>query len=617
MRYLLLTTTFFFILGLTNVSGQTENVEFIANSKSTVNVGEQFRVVFTVNSKGKDFHIKPLQGFNILSGPNPSTSSSIQIINGKYTRTVSNSYTYYLVASQEGDFEIPPATIVINGKQYSSNSLKIKVVSSTTPSKPGTQGQGTKPGSSQGMASADLYIKASVDRNNAFIGEQIIVTYKIYTTVPIPQYSVNKYPSYSGFWAQDLKKDNERPSQQNEIINGRQYLVAEFKKVALFPLKSGKLTIEPINLNVVAQIRTQRQQRSRDPFFDSFFDDAFFGGGYQNIERVLKTNTITLNIKPLPLQDRPVDFKNAVGQFSFKSNIDKTKVKTNEAINLKFTIWGKGNIKLIDKLNINFPPDFEVYDPKTNNKINIANDGVNGVRTIEYLIIPRNAGNFMVQPVRFSYFDQKKKQYVTLSSPEYIISVEKIVVTPSDINYSGTAPEDIRYIGRDIRYIKSLPFTLYKTGSYFFASSLYFIFLIGSLIISLIILILWNNFQKQRSNIQLRKTRKATKVAKSRLKNAETYLKKRNEANFFNEVSLALWGYLSDKFNIPLSDLSMDSAHEALSLKGVKEEISSQFLDILNQCEYARFSPAGESGSMEKIYSEAILIISKTERGLK
>jgi hypothetical protein len=609
----------FIILILSLEDIQAQEIQFTASVKPVVRVGEQFRLTYDLNGEGKNFMPPDLSDFAILSGPNPSSSQSIQIINGQVTRTVSNSYTYYLRATKEGDYNIAPATVVVKGQRILSNALKIKVIAVSAQPPPTAH----RPSQQQGgqeysgtVSGDDVFIRASVDNKSPWQGQQVIVTYKIYTKIPISQYSMDKIPSYNSFWALDLMDENQKPLQHNEVIDGQQYVVADIKKVALFPMKNGELTIDPLEVDVVAQVQTMTR-RSNDPFFDHFFNDPFFGSNVQNIQKTLYGNALKINVKPLPLHNKPSDFSGAVGQFSFKSNIDRTDLKANEAVNLKFSITGKGNIKLLDNLNVSFPPDFEVYDPKINNNINKSGDGISGARTVEYLIIPRNAGDFTIKPVTFNYFDPDKEDYVTLSSPSFTLDVTKGVGQAAGITYSGVNQSDIEYIGSDIHYIDTHPFVLHRIGSFFFGSIQYILFLMGILLLALISLLSWNVYYKRRSNVKLLRNRKATKVARKRLQKAFGFLKASDEILFYNEIAPALWGYISDKFNISLSELSMDSVRVALESKNVREDIMKPFIATLDHCEYARFAPGDKSVNMDHIYHEALDVITRIERELK
>ncbi len=613
---------FILILIFFSKSVLADEVKFTASTRKIVEVGEQFQLTYILNAQGTNFRGPALNDFFVLSGPNTSSSSSIQVINGKMTQSVTNTFTYYLRAIKEGSLTISPASVKAGNKYYRSNALTIKVVKSGTntnvsqQSIAGQKGQQVQPQTRS--ETKDVFLKATANKTNPFQGEQVIVTYKIYTKVPIAQISIDKLSSFPGFWSKNLLDDNERLKQSTEIINGEEYITANIRKIALFPQKTAKLEIDPMELECIAQIRKQRtSRRTSDPFFDSFFNDPFFNRSYQNVEKSLKSNPLTINVKPLPLKNKPANFSGAVGNFTFKSSIDRTELKTNEAITLKYTISGKGNIELINKLNVSFPPDFEVYDPKITNRIKTSPLGVSGSCTFEYLLIPRNPGEFNIKPVYFSYFDINTKQYITKSTPDYPINVEKGSGTLANISYTGVNQEDIKYIGSDIRHIKSNILNLQKINVYFFGSTAFYLLMIIPVVFFILLIIIWKNHTKKRNNISLMKNKKATKVARKNLRKAHVFLKSGSKEEFYIEISQALWGYLSDKFNIPRAELSMDSVNEALLKKKVNEEIIRQFIDTLNNCEFARFAPGDSSSTMDKIYREALEIISKIERELK
>jgi hypothetical protein len=614
------TILFIFMAGMIPCVSSAQGIQFTASARQAVSVGEQFRLTFSVNADARDFKAPALGDFYILSGPNPSTSSNIQIINGQVSRSVTLSYTYILQAIKEGDFQIPPAVITVEGRQYESNPLSIKVSAAggqapQSPQPPPSSGS-RQPEELGDVGQSDVFVRTSVDNKNPYQGEQIIVIHRIYTRVGISQYGVEKFPSYNGFWTQELQNLQEAPNKHNEVINGQEYLVAEINKVALFPVKNGPLTIEPLELNIVAQVRRSSRSRSNDPF-DNFFNDPFFGGGYQNVQKRIASNPVTVDVRPLPTVNQPADFKGVVGKYTFRSNIDKTDVEVNEAINLKFTVLGEGNIRLIDELNVAFPPDFETYDPKVSFNLNKNPQGISGVKTFEYLIIPRNPGNFKIKPVVFSYFDPDQGTYISQTSPAYDINVRKGSSSGSGISYSGVVQEDVQYIGSDIRHIKNDPVVLQITGRSLFGSVAHILFIVVPLVLAVFSILFVKQRLRKRSNIHWMKTQKATKVARMRLKMASTYLKSLQEKEFYNEVSQALWGYISDKFNLPLADLSMNSVHETLKNKNIKDTIIEQFIETLNHCEYARFAPGEKSENMDKIYEEALNVISKTERELK
>ncbi|MCD4696560.1 MAG: BatD family protein [Bacteroidales bacterium] len=593
---------------------QAQNIRFIASSKNVVRTGERFQLVYTLNAEGKNFRPPSLDKFRVLGGPSTSTNSSIQIINGNVTRTVEYTYTYILQATTEGIFDITAAEITVEGKNIASNALKIQVVKSNA----AQQGQQGNSGSGQNNVieniKDEVFIRATASKLSPLQGEQVVVTYKLYYRIGISSPEFSKEPSFKGFWVNDLLKDKNFP-QYKENYKGQLFNVAEIKKVALFPQRTGKVTINPLELSCQVQVKAQNQKRSRDPF-ESFFNDPFFNR-YQTIEVEFKSNSVSLNIKPLPINNRPADFSGAVGKFDMSSSIDKTELAANEAINLKFSISGTGNVELVDKINVSFPPDFEVYDPKVTKNMNYDPKGVSGRKTFEYLIIPRTAGEFKIDPVKFVFFDLRKKQYITLTSPVYEISVEKGESGEANYTFSGTNQADIKYIGSDIRHIHTDNPGLKLTGSLFFGSVTFYILLAAPLILFVLFIIFWKNELKKRSNIALMRNRKATKVAQKRLKKAQLFLQENKQNEFYEEVSQALWGYLSDKFSIPLVHLSMDSVKETLLKKDVKDEIIDSFINTLNNCEYARFAPGESQANMENIYDEGVIIITTMEKELR
>ncbi|MEI7897047.1 MAG: BatD family protein [bacterium] len=608
---------------LSATSLQAQDIRLTGQARQVVAVGETFTLVYTLNAQGSGFRGPNIQGFDLISGPNTSTSSSIRSVNGSTTMSITYTFTYLLQANREGNFEIPAASVTVNGKQMSSNTVTIKVVKNANAS--GNQNQGTgnqnRGGASQGVVtgtSNDVYIKAFASNSNPMQGEGIVVTYKIFTKVPIAQINISKLSSFSGFWSQNLMKENDKLQQSQQVIDGEQYIVADIRKIALFPLKSGRLVIDPLELACVAQVRRQTKTKTGDPFFDDFFNDSFFNSGVANVEKTLKSNPVVITVKPLPEEGKPTDFSGAVGSFTFHSEVDKTRLKTNEAVTLKCTVSGRGNIQLIDKMNVSFPPDFESYDPKVTSDIQTTAAGISGNQVFEYLLIPRKPGKFSIKPITFSYFDLDKKRYVSLSSPEFALDVEKGSGEAGAVmTYSGANKEEIKYIGSDIRHIKDTNFSMVIAGSRFFLSLGFWMLLVVPLVLFLLFLVLWRKLAARRSDTVLMKNLKATKIARKRLQKAEEFQKANQQDNFYIAISQALWGYLSDKFSIPMAELSIDSVHEALVRKNVSETIISQFADTLNNTEFSRFAPGEKTVNMERIYNEALEIITKMERELR
>ena len=586
------------------VSAQ-DDVSFKVICKKQVVVGEQFQVSYELSGDGKNFEAPNFVNFEIISGPFHSTSSSIQIINGSASKTTTLTYSYYLRALKEGEFTIPAATITVNKKKVKSTTATITVGKSSSVASGGSSSAGT---------GKEVFLEAMPNKKSAYLGEQIMLTYKIYYNIPISNLSISKAPSYSGFWTKDVTDNNGVLQQSSTVKNGQEYHVATIQEIVLIPQKAGTLTIDPLDITCVAQIRTERQrQQGYDPF-ENFFGDVM-GTSYTNVKKDMKSQPIDIEVKPLPIAEKPASFKGAVGQFTFTSRIDKTELKSNDAFTITYTVSGKGNIDLLDIPRPVFPPDFEVYDPKitTNSKNNSY--GISGTKTAEYVVIPRVSGDFTINPMEFSYFDPSKGKYAALMSDGYELHVERSANEGSSgIIYAG-GQEAIKVVGNDINHIKTIA-SLRKGGILLFASPLYFILMAAMIVIFATAMILHKRINKFNQNQVLVRNRKATKIAKKRLKNAYSYLKIKDQNHFYEELSQALWGYISDKLNISRSQLSMDTVREMMNGKNVPEDIVNQFIDLLNSCEFARFAPGAPGKKMDDLYQKGIEVITKAEKNL-
>ncbi len=600
------------------------NVKLTASSKPVVSVGERFQITYEVNADGRNFTSPDFGSLTVLSGPNTSTSSSIQIINGKMEQSYSKTYSFIVQATAEGEVTVPPASVIVEGKKYTSNSLKIKVVKGSAPAA-SSQGSGNKSsgvtsrssGNTGILQNDDVYVKASVSKTNPYIGEQVIVTYTLYTRVPISNLILNKAPSFTGFWSKSLTDNKTQLKPRKQIINGQEYTVAEITRYALFPQKPGVLTIDPAELQCTAQIRINTpRKRTNDPF-EEFFNDPFFNRNVRNVETTLRSKPIKIKVKPLPEKGKPENFGGAVGDFTFKSSIDRDNLKANEALTLTFTVIGKGNLELLDLPAPEFPSDFEVYDPKVSSNIKTRKSGISGSKKFEYLAIPRTPGDFVIKPVTFTFFNPAEKKYYSFSSGEFRIHVEKGDKNASAVTYSSSAQEDIKFIGKDIRHIKNGPFDLIPANIFFFESNVFYIMLVLPVVLLLLVIILWKRQEKRQSNVSMMKTRKANKVARTRLHKAEKFRKEGKEKEFYDEIAQALWGYIADKFSIPQANLSIETVKETLTGKGAEEKIVDNFVNTLNNIEFARFAPGEKSGKMDTVYKEALNTISQAEKGLK
>ncbi len=585
-------------------------------SKNPVTVGERFQVTFTINSDGSNFKGPDFKGFSVLSGPNQS--QNIQIINGAMSRTLS--FSYVLTAEKTGEYTISPAYINSNGKQIKSNSIQIKVLPETDAQKQIRQQESDQEKSLGNQAlqilKDNIFIKLSVSKRDVYQGEQITVTYKLYINpqLNIAQINPSKIPSFNGFWTQELNVD--KVNWQREIVNGVAFNSAIIKQVVLFPQRTGKLIIEPYEFDVIARLKVQSGRRSNDPF-SSFFDDPFFGGSYRDFPYKPKSESYSINVKPLQGKT-PDEFAGAVGNLTMDAWLDKNEVKAGDPITLKVKISGRGNMKLIEPLKVNFPPDFEVYDPKTIDNISVSAGGVTGNISFEYLFIPRNAGDFKIGPVVFSYFDLSNNEFKTIQSNEFDIKVEKGDNSSNSGNVvSGVRKEEVQFIGKDIRFIKLAAPNFTKNRKSFIFTGIFWLLLLLPLILFLIIIFWLRKRRKLHANISLFKNKRATKISKKRLSTAKKYMAKSEQEKFYEEINRALWGYLSDKLGMPNSELTKDKARETLTNYGVEEYYISEFLSTLDSAEFARYAPSSGGGGMDTIYRSAVKVITDLEGVLK
>lgn len=596
-----------------------QEVSFTVKAPNRVAEGQRFSISFIANADIDEFRAPAFTGFQMLSGPSRSQNSSISFVNGKVSQNITISYNYILYAKAKGSYPVGAATCSVDGKEYNTREFTIDVIAGNNTNTSSGRGASSQSPDLVTVDDEQLFIEAFIDKKKVYQGEQILLTHKIFTLVPVSNLSVDKLSSYPGFWSINLLDNNQQLKQYNQEINGKDYIVADLKREAIFAQKTGKIEIPAMELSCVAKIPTNKKRTaSNDPFFDSFFNDPFFNNAYHSIEKKLFTKNFTVEVLPLPAQGKPEDFSGAVGEFTISSNIDQLTVKTNEAITVKYTVNGKGNIDLIPDLAVQFPADFEIYDPKVSTNTRKKSSGVSGYKIFEYTLIPRSAGTYDIPPASFNFFNPKTKRYEYKTTDAYQIQVEKgNLATSSNMTFAGENKEDIRYIGQDIRYLTSYPYKLQLVGSHFFGSTLFYAFLFLPFVLVLLIVIIWRKEIKKRSNEGLMKNKQATKLAKKRLKKANDFLKAGNDQDFYVELSQALWGYIADKFNIRLSVLSIETVHDYLTEKKVSVELISEFTETLNDCEFARFAPGDKDVAMDKVYKEGLQIISKIESQLK
>ena len=589
-----------------------DKVSFVASAPDVVVVGDQFRLSYTVTTqKVKDFRAPSIKGFDVLMGPSRSEQSSTQIVNGSVSSTSSITFTYILMANTAGEFTVPGASIVADGNQMISNSVKIKVLpqdqNHNSSRRNNDNSSSIQPSSNASVSNQDLFITATASKTNVFEQEAFVLTYKIYTRESNLQLNNAKLPDFKGFHSQEIEMTT-NARWTPEHYKGRNYYTTVYRQFVLFPQQSGKLFIEPAQF----QMTVNKPVQSADPF------DAFFNGGNNVIEikKPITTPKIAINVNPLPA-GKPTNFLGGVGEFNISSSINSKELKTNDAITIKLVISGTGNLKLISNPEIKFPDDFEVYDPKVDNQVRLTKEGLTGNKVIEYLAIPRHAGTYKIPGVSFSYFDIRSKSYKTLNTEDYVINVEKGAGNADQVIANFTNKEDLKVLGEDIRYIKQNEVTFQPKGSFFYGSMSYWLFYIIPALAFILFFIIYRKQAAENANVAKMRTKKANKVAIKRMKLAGKLLSENKKDAFYDEVLKALWGYISDKLNIPVSRLSKDNIEEKLRNHGVSEELIKEFLNALNDCEFARFAPGDENQAMDKVYSSSIEVISKMENSIK
>ena len=599
----------FFILISTVIGAWADGITFTANAPEVVVSGDQFRLSYTINSqKVRDFRAPSIQGFEVLMGPSRSTQSSTQIVNGNVTSTSTITFTYILMAGKEGDYKIPGATIVADGNNYTSNSVEIKVL-------PPDQSSGASSGSSARssrnqvnsgkITDKELFMLATASKTNVYEQEAILLTYKVYTQVNLTALD-GDIPDLKGFHTQEVELPNQKTFTL-EHYNGRNYNTTIWRQLVLFPQQTGKIEIP----SVTFEGTVSQMVASADPF------DAFFNGGnYVNIKKNLVTPKLTIDVKELPA-GKPANFSGGVGEFTLSSSISTQELKTNDAVTIQLVISGTGNMKLINTPEVGFPQDFEIYDPKVDNKFNLTRNGLAGSKVIEYLAIPRHAGTYTIAPIEFSYFDLKSQSYKTLKTDAYTLNVAKGEGNADQVVANFTSKEDLKVLGQDIRYIKTGDTHLTKKDDYFFGSTAYYLWYIVPLGLFIALLVINRKQAIENANVAKVRTKKANKVATKRMKNAGKLLAEKKSEAFYDEVLKALWGYISDKLSMPVSQLSKDNIEEELQKHQVADELIKEFINNLNDCEFARYAPGNQDEKMDKIYSSAIDVISKMENSIK
>ena len=604
--YLLLVVSLWMLTGFnTLLAGE---VQVSVTAPSSVATGERFRLSFSVNAQPDRFDAPSFEGFRVLSGPSQSTSTSTQIINNQVTTSISISYNYVLEAPEEGRFRLAPFTAIVDGQAHRSDPVEILVTDA--PAATGRPQQDPPPTQRTQPTREDIFIRTVVDDDTPFRGQQVIVSFQLYTRLSITNYTIETLPAFQAMWTENIT-GGRQPAVRTEVINGITYQVAEIRRVAAFPQRSGELRIEPLEVEATVRMPVSGQRRP-----GSIFDD-FFGGSpfdrFQTIPHKVRSEPITLQVRPLPQEGRPDSFSGLVGHFDMEASISHEELQLNDAANLRVLIRGQGNVRLSEAPSIAFPRHLEVFDPQINDEIVADRQGVSGSREFDYVIIARSGGLTEIPGFEFSYFDPDRAVYRTLGSGPFQLRVEGLGAEAME---GRPARSDASLLSDDIRFIRTQPATWVTTDYLFFRSLPFYLLLLLPFLLLTIVLLLWRRRLHMLQDEAGMRTRKARRMAVKRLRNAELLMKKGKKEAFFDEVSRAMWDYVSHKLNIPGSRLNKDNVGQAFRQGGVNEALAGRFLEGLQECEFARFAPQGSDSPMQRTYQTALETLTTLEKEL-
>lgn len=586
-----------------------------------VAVNEQFNVTFIIEGEKSpsDFQWSSGDDFQLVWGPQKGSSSSIQIINGKRSSSHQTTFTYILIPKATGTFQLPVATALLSGDRISSTQASIQVVSDGASS---SQSSGQNGGKSSGggqtsstgsgeISSNDLFMRLSLSRTEVVIGEPITATLKIYQRANVVGFENAKFPTFNGFWSQETYVPNNIEFKR-ESLDDKIYNTAVLRTYVLIPQQSGAITIDPAELVCLVNIRTAPS--TSNSLFDSFFQDE-----YRTIRKRVTTPAVKVKVNPLPA-GQPASFGGGVGNFGISARLTTDNLKTHDAASLVITVSGRGNVALLEEPKVNFPPDFEIYDTKTTENTDKSNGGTSGSKSFEYPFIPRSHGDFTIDPVEYSYYDVNAGKYVTLRTEPLHVKVAKGKggdSTPVTTVNSGVERKDVKSLADDIRFIFTGKPGLSGSGSFFVGSVFFWILLALMILGATSVYLAFRKVAAMRADVAGTKNRRATKMAQKRLKLAGEYLDKNLYTAFYEELHKALIGFVSDKLNMDMSEISKDNIASALTEGGVSEEQTKAFTDLLDACEFARYSPDGGNEAMRSHYDAALKVISSIDSGLK
>ena len=584
------------------------------NVQNLVALDEQFNISFIIEGEGKvsSFEWSPGEDFQLVWGPQKGTSSSISIINGKKTQSSQTTYTYVLMPRKTGTFTLPEATATIKGETINSKRVSIQVVGNGAQSG-GSQSGGSQTqqneqrsgGSTGTIPSDDIFMRLSVSKTRAVVGETISATLKLYHRVNIGGFEDARFPSFNGFWSQEVQAPTNIEFHR-ESVGDNIYNAAVLRSWTLIPQQAGEIIIDPAEL--VCLVNVRNQSTGSGSIFDSFFQDD-----YRTIRKRVTTPAIKVQVSKIPA-GAPASFGGGVGTFRMSAALTRDSLQTHDAAALRITVSGKGNISLLEAPKVDFPPDFEVYDIKTSES--------GGSKTFEYPFIPRSHGNFVLGPVEYSYYDASTGKFVTLCSAEMPLKVSKgadsapvqsgggqLVVNPNR--------KDVRDLGSDIRFISTGEPHFKRAGWFFVGSGAFWIIAALMCLFAAAVYFGTRKLSERRADVVGSKNRAATKMARKRLSQAGDFLQKDLYTAFYEELHKALLGFVGDKLNMPAADLSKENIAERLVEGGASEDQAGRFTALLDACEFARYAPSEGHEAMNAHYEGAVNVISEIDSAMK
>ena len=570
---------------------------------SHVAVGEQFRLQYTVNTTDvKGFRAGNIpDALEVLMGPSTSTQQSFQMVNGHTSSSSSITYTYILCASRNGSYTIGSAHATVNGRAANSSAVKITVSgraqSSQSSGIQSQRGAQVRPRGSH-ISGNDLFIRVSANKKRVHEQEPVLLTYKVYTQVELTQLE-GKMPDLNGFHTQEVPLPQQK-SFHLESVNGKPYRCVTWSQYVMYPQMTGKLDIPSITFKgIVVQ-----ENQNVDPF------EAFFNGGsgYVEVKKDIVAPGMTIQVDPLPA--KPSGYSGGVGKFSISSSIDKNTVKAGDPVSIRIVIGGNGNLKLLKQPILDLPKDFDKYDPKVTDKTKLTGDGLTGNMVYDYLVVPRNQGKYTIPPVEFTYFDTSSNSYKTLKTQPITLNVDKGDGKSGGVADYSKRDEDIHAIHEGMSNLKSL-------DDYFYGSALYWVINVLVVAVFIALCIIFRKRALEMADTIAMKDKKANKVAAKKLKKAATLMAQGKSSDFYDEVLRALWGYVSDKLNMPSSELSRENIAERLSARCVEQNVVDSFIEALDECEFERYAPGDATGNMQKTYDTAVSAITNIEEAMK